>query len=98
MRWPERARRRWPGRLATVCWVTVAMLAALLGIPAVVIAASPGATQPPAGDPRSSGQGPGLVGDPLTAVVVVAAIAVLTIAVTMLYVRATDERDPSEPG
>ena len=41
------------------------------------------------GDPRSSGQGPGLVGDPLLAIVVVSAIALLSSLATLLYVRAT---------
>lgn len=40
-------------------------------------------------DPRSSGEGPGLVGEPLLALVVVAGIAVLAVVLTTLYVRIT---------
>jgi hypothetical protein len=52
-----------------------AMAAVAVAFPARLIAASPTPTQVGAGDPRSSGQGPGLVGDPLLALLVVAAIA-----------------------
>jgi len=61
----------------------------LLVVPTIVHAASPEPTTVPAGDPRSSGQGPGLVGDPLTAILVVAVIAAIAITATLLYVRAT---------
>lgn len=52
------------------------------------LAASP---SPPSqgGDPRSSGQGPGLVGDPLFAVLVVAAIGIGALLATLAYVRLT---------
>jgi hypothetical protein len=53
------------------------------------LAASPSPSAAPAGDPRSSGQGPGLVGDPLLAIAIVAAIGLASLAVTLLYVRAT---------
>ena len=57
-------------------------------IAALVVAATSGI-----GDPRSSGQGPGLVGDPLTAVLVVAGIAVVTVGITLAYVRLTARRE-----
>lgn len=41
------------------------------------------------GDPRSSGQGPGLVGDPLLAVGVVLLIGVATVLASLAYVRFT---------
>ena len=44
------------------------------------------------GDPRSSGQGPGLVGDPGLAVLVVVAIGVGSVVATLLYVRLTADR------
>ena len=44
------------------------------------------------GDPRSSGEGPGLVGEPLLALLVVAGIAILAVVLTTLYVRVTDRR------
>lgn len=57
--------------------------------PHVALAASPGPTMLPGSDTRSSGEGPGLVGDPGLAVVVVVAIAVVALVATMVYVRLT---------
>jgi len=58
---------------------------------AITVAASP--TPPPeAGDPRSSGQGPGLVGDPLFALLAVVAIGAATVVLTLIYVRMTADR------
>jgi hypothetical protein len=54
------------------------------------LAASP--TPAAGGDPRSSGQGPGLVGDPAFAVLAVLAIGIGTIAVTLAYIRLTGGR------
>ena len=70
----------------------VAAAAILAGTPAAALAMGPSPT-PGIGDPRSSGQGPGLVGDPLTAVLVVAAIAVVTVGITLAYVRLTARRE-----
>ena len=72
---------------------TVAMLA----LPSLVLGASPAPSQPGAGDPRSSGQGPGLVGDPLTALIIVGAIALLSIVATLAYVRLTRDRGEQGP-
>jgi hypothetical protein len=44
------------------------------------------------GDPRSPGEGPGLVGDPLFAIAAVLAIGLGTLIVTIAYVRLTDRR------
>jgi hypothetical protein len=44
------------------------------------------------GDPRSSGQGPGLVGDPLFALFAVVAIGLLAVVATLIYVRLTADR------
>jgi len=69
----------------------VGSLAAWLMFAATALAASP--TPPPAGgDPRSSGQGPGLVGDPLFALAAVIAIGVVSVAATLVYVRLTANR------
>ncbi len=57
---------------------------------AAALAASP--TPAAGGDPRSSGQGPGLVGDPAFAVLAVLAIGIGTIAVTLAYIRLTGGR------
>jgi hypothetical protein len=64
-------------------WLAVATAAAAL-------AASP--TPAPGGDPRSSGQGPGLVGDPAFAILAVALIAAGAVIATLLYVRLTGGR------
>jgi hypothetical protein len=54
-----------------------------------VLAASPTPTAAAGGDPRSAGEGPGLVGDPLLAIVIVVGIGVVALAATLLWVRAT---------
>lgn len=51
---------------------------------------SPGAD---GGDPRSSGQGPGLVGDPVVALVAVLLIGLISVLATLAYVRLTAHRD-----
>ena len=62
-----------------------------LALAAVTFAASP--TPPPeGGDPRSSGQGPGLVGDPLFALLSVVVIGVVSVVATLVYVRLTADR------
>ncbi len=54
---------------------------------ATAVAASPSPGS--GGDPRSSGQGPGLVGDPLLAVGAVLAIGLGALLLTLAYVRLT---------
>ena len=80
MRWPERSAARSSLAAAPL------LLASLL-LPAAVLAASP--TPDAVGDPRRSGQGPGLVGDPLAAILIVVAIALFALLATLVYVRAT---------
>ena len=58
-----------------------------LATAATALAASPSPGS--GGDPRSSGQGPGLVGDPLLAVGVVLAIGLGAVLLTLAYVRLT---------
>ena len=62
-----------------------------MGGPGPAAAASPDATEGPGGggDPRSVGEGPGLVGDPLFALALVIGIGLAAAGLTMLYVRAT---------
>jgi hypothetical protein len=62
-----------------------------IGGPGPVAAASPDVTPGAggAGDPRSEGEGPGLVGDPLFALALVIGIGVVAAGLTALYVRAT---------
>jgi hypothetical protein len=49
-----------------------------------------------AGDPRSNGQGPGLVGTPGLAILAVAAIAIVTVIATTIYVRLTNPPSTSD--
>ena len=48
---------------------------------------------PLGGDPRSAGEGPGLVGDPLFAIGAVVLIAVAAVVLTTVWVRATAGRE-----
>jgi hypothetical protein len=76
--------------VAGLAWAGLGALAARLVGDAVpmALAASP---SPPAGggDPRSSGEGPGLVGEPFLALLAVIGIALVALAVTTAYVRLT---------
>ena len=72
-----------PILLAAACWISG---------PGEVQAASPQATSEMAGDPRSSGQGPGLVGDPPVAIGVTLAIGLGAAGSTFAYVRLTSKR------
>jgi hypothetical protein len=73
--------------------VTLGMAWAFLGtVTGTTLAASPSPAPAPGGDPRSSGQGPGLVGDPLFAVGAVIAIGLLAALATYAYVRFTRDR------
>jgi hypothetical protein len=79
------------GSIGIAIGVIWAILGALTG---TVLAASPDPTRSPGGDPRSSGEGPGLVGDPLFAIGVVVAIGLLATVVTIAYVRLTEASGP----
>ena len=68
---------------AVSLWLALAMTA---------LAASPAPTAGSGGDPRSSGQGPGLVGDPTFALLAVVGIGIASIVATLLYVRLTARR------
>jgi len=74
----------------------VALTLALLST-AIVGAASALAASPSpgvgVGDPRSSGEGPGLVGDPGLAILAVVAIGLGTVAITLLWIQLTARRD-----
>ena len=72
--------------------LTLALLATALIGAASALAASP-SPGVGVGDPRSSGQGPGLVGDPGLAILAVVAIGLATVAVTLAWVRLTAKRD-----
>jgi hypothetical protein len=86
MRSPERVR---------AALATAVLLIVLL--PGAVLAADPSPTAAAGGDPRSAGEGPGLVGDPAWAIGIVVAIAVLSLVATLVYVRATAGRTTEPP-
>ncbi len=72
--------------------LTLGVLWALIGsITGTALAASPAPTQV-GGDPRSSGEGPGLVGDPLFAIALVVGIGLVATVLTLAYVRLTGGR------
>jgi hypothetical protein len=67
-------------------------LSLVLAVVAPVLAASPSPTMAPGNDPRSSGQGPGLIGDPAFAILAVVAIGVVTVLATLAWVKLTGGR------
>jgi hypothetical protein len=72
--------------------VTLGLAWALLGAVTVTALAASPTPATGGGDPRSSGQGPGLVGDPLAAVLIMLAIGLGAALVTIVYVRLTGGR------
>jgi hypothetical protein len=74
-------------RIAALACGTVAALT----LAATALAASP-SPDTGGGDPRSPGQGPGLVGDPLFALLAVVAIGLVSVVATLVYVRLTARR------
>jgi hypothetical protein len=74
-----------------LAWAIVRAVATA-AFPIAVLAASPTASPGAAGDTRSAGEGPGLVGAPLLAIGLVAAIAAATVIATLVYVRVTAGR------
>jgi hypothetical protein len=81
--------------VAGLAWAVIAAAGSALAVVGhilvpVALAATP--TPAPVGDPRSSGEGPGLVGEPGLAVLAVAAIALVAVVVTTLWIRLTDDR------
>jgi hypothetical protein len=57
--------------------------------PSAAAAASPVPTNVAGGDPRSAGEGPGLVGTPVVAIAIVFALGIAAAAVTLAWVRLT---------
>jgi hypothetical protein len=91
-------------RLAAVAALAITVLLLPISGPVggsgPVAAASPEATRGPGGgggDPRSVGEGPGLVGNPLFAIVLVIGIGAVAAGLTALYVRATGGRRTGPP-
>ncbi|HWP63838.1 MAG TPA: hypothetical protein VNO86_10235 [Candidatus Binatia bacterium] len=77
------------GLLVAALWAAspVGLASGSGGFGATVVRAASPTPSPPAGDPRSPGQGPGFVGEPLVAIGLVLLVGILAVAVTLLYVR-----------
>jgi hypothetical protein len=65
----------------------------IAGGAAAALAASPDPSVRPGADTRSTGQGPGLVGEPLLAIVGMLGIAVTAVLASLAYVRLTRRQD-----
>ncbi len=80
--------------MAAAIVVGVLLLLALLaeGIAPPAARGDTPTASPQAGDVRTSPSAPGLVGDPLFAVVGVAIVAGAAVGVTLLYLRITQDR------
>jgi hypothetical protein len=72
--------------------LTIGVVWAVLGVMTTTALAASPVPSAAGGDPRSSGQGPGLVGEPLIAIALVVAIGLVAAAVTFGYVRLTGGR------
>jgi hypothetical protein len=91
--------------LASLVWAGVAAIVpgfatvvpGLGGLIPGALAASPEPSVAAGGDPRSNGQGPGLVGTPGIAIVAVIAIGVVAVLATTIYVRLTSPADRRPP-
>lgn len=75
-----------------VAWWAAGYL--LLTAPTAVLAASPQPSDITGADTRSSGQGPGLVGQPLLAIGAVVGIGFVAVVATVAWVRLTRRRHP----
>jgi hypothetical protein len=81
---------------AGLVWAGVGLVGSLVeGVESWLVPVAHAATPTPAqgGDPRSSGEGPGLVGEPVFALLVVAGIALASIVITTLWIRLTADRE-----
>jgi hypothetical protein len=78
-------------RIGAIVGAALVLLPAWLSLAVLTLAASP-SPEVAGGDPRSSGQGPGLVGDPAFALLVVVAIGVGSVLATLVYLRLTSQR------
>jgi hypothetical protein len=76
--------------LAAAWWLLDALLG---GGAAAALAASPDPTMRPGTDTRSSGGGPGIVGEPVLAVLGVLGVALLSVLASLAYVRLTARGD-----
>jgi hypothetical protein len=83
--------------LALVVPGLTALLPAVGGLIPPALAASPEPSAATGGDPRSNGQGPGLVGTPGLAILAVVGLGLVAVIATTVYVRLTRSSEPSQP-
>lgn len=77
-------------RVSSAALVVVLATALVASGPRLALGASPEPSAPAVGgDPRSAGEGPGFVGEPLLAIGGVLGIGLLSAAATLAYVRLT---------
>ena len=81
--------RRVLSRAAALTGLAIALGLALA---TAVLAASPSPSGEVGGDPRSPGQGPGLMGDPAFAILAVVGIGLIATVATLAYVKLTGGR------
>jgi hypothetical protein len=82
-------------RIAVRIGLALIVLTAALAMSPATLAATPDPTSATIGDPRSSGQGPGLVGDPAMAIALVLLIGAASVAVSVAYLRFTARTTPA---
>jgi hypothetical protein len=82
------SRRHERARLAVACLFVLWLIAVTAGS-ALAASPEPSAGADYGGDTRTTGQGPGLVGSPLYAIGGVLAVALISIGIKMVYLRAT---------
>ena len=69
--------------------LAISLLWGVLGAVGVAVAATPVPTSVTGGDPRSAGEGPGLVGAPFVAIGAVVALGVIAAVATIAWIRLT---------
>jgi hypothetical protein len=79
-------------RVAVACVLALAVLLVLAMVATTAFAASPVPTNVAGGDPRSAGEGPGLVGTPVVAIAAVFALGIGAALATLAWVRLTEGR------
>ena len=85
---------RWRSRLRLgLAGLALAWLLGLSIGPVLAASPAPSAGSDYGGDTRTSGQGPGLVGSPLYAIGGVLVVALISIGITLVYVRATNDSE-----
>ena len=80
--------------VAALLPAVIALVPGAAGLVESVLAASPEPSVAAGGDPRSNGQGPGLIGTPGLAIIGVVAIGLIAVLITAVYVRLTRPEAP----